>query len=101
MYKFDPKKFAKRTRQEKLASENERIQNDNIKLRQLVVDLAKANMELGGTGEGSKSGEGEEVPALPEGVEDEQLAIQGACGELSSREDARAEDGKGEEGIKE
>jgi len=94
MYRFDPKKFTKQTRQQKLASENERLLNDNIKLRQLVVDLAKANMELGGTGGGSKEIVGEEVPALQEDIENDSLAVQESCGELPSGEDEGTEAGK-------
>ena len=95
MNRFDPKKFAKRTRQEKLAADNERINNDNLKLRELVVNLAKANMELGGTGGGSKGSEGEGVPALLPDVENDSVAVEGACGELPSEQGDGAEGSKG------
>ena len=95
MYNFDPKKFAKRKRQEQLAADNERINNDNLKLRQLVVELAKANMELGGKGEGSKDSEGEGVPALLPVVENDSVAVEGACGAVSSEQGVGAEVGKG------
>ena len=95
MYRFDPKKFAKQTKQQRLASENERIQNDNLKLRELVVNLAKANMELGGTGEGSKGSEGEGVSALLPDAENDSVAVEGACGELPSEQGDGAEGSKG------
>ena len=99
MYKFDPKKFAKRTRQEKLAADNERINNDNLKLRELIVNLAKANMELGGTGGGSKDSEGETLPALQQGVEDDSVAVQGACGTMPVLEDNETEGRESKEGV--
>ena len=99
MNRFDPKKFAKRTRQEKLAADNERINNDNLKLRELVVNLAKANMELGGTGEGSKGSKGEEVSTLQQGIENDQLAVQGACGAMPVLEDNKAEGRESKEGV--
>jgi len=101
VYNFNPKKFKKRTRQEKLDSDNRRVNKDNMALRKLVVDLAKANMELGGTGEGSKVSEGEELSTLREGIKAYELANETSCGELPSREGEGTEADEGKEGAAE
>lgn len=76
------------------------LQNDNIRLRDLVVKLAKVNLEGGGlNGSTEQDGEGEVLPALQSGVENDSVAVEESCSGVPASEDSESKAGTDEEGV--